>query len=154
MTKEEISLIADELYLDALQASGKNEVPISACLVYKDKDGNQKKIINHNHTTSRTVISHAEMVVIFQALSSIDTPYLSEASLFVTLEPCPMCMGAIIKSKIKHLYYFADDEKEGSLSFYHAPIDGKIEVIRVEDDRFKNLLSSYFENLRHKEHEH
>lgn len=150
MTSEDIKSIADELYLDCLKASGEGELPISACLFYND-NGVMKKKINHNHTKSSISLSHAEVAVIVEALADINRPYLDDAILFVSLEPCPMCMGAILKTKIKKLYYFADDIKEGSLSFYHIPTDGKLEVIRVEDSRFDKILSSFFKDKREKQ---
>ena len=152
LTKEDIPNISDELSFDSIQASAEGEPPISACLFYND-NGFTKKKIRHNNTKSKISLAHAEVSVIVETLAELNRPYLNDASLFVTLEPCPMCMGAILKTKIKRLYYFADDVKEGSLSYYHFPIDGKIEVIKILDDRFENLLKDYFKNLREKKKE-
>lgn len=146
ITKEDIKQIADELYEESLKAIKEDEIPISACLLF-DYNGT-KKIISHNKTKSDNTLAHAEISVINEALNITKTAYLDNASLFVTLEPCVMCMGAILKSNIKTLYYFVDNKIDGSLSYYHLHVDDKIKVITMDDERFIKLLQDFFKGKR------
>ena len=93
-------------------------------------------------------LSHAEINVIREGLKKSDTRYLKDGILIVTLEPCLTCLGAILKVGIKDLYYVLDDPKEGALSHYHAFVDDKLRVHRIQDDRFKELMDTFFLSLR------
>lgn len=111
-------LFSDEYFMHrALQeaqiAFKKDEVPVGALVVL------QNKIIGRGHNLTETlndVTAHAEMQALTAAFNYLGAKYLPEATLFVTLEPCPMCAGALYWSKIGRVVYGATDEKHG----YHV----------------------------------
>lgn len=87
-----------------------NETPIGAVIVYEDKiiaRGRNKREQNRNS------LCHAEIAAINKACKKLEAWRLSECDLYVTLEPCPMCAGAIIQSRIKNVYFGAYDYKSG-----------------------------------------
>ncbi len=95
---------------EAEKAKEKDEVPVGCVIV---KDG---KVIARAHNLrekSQTVVSHAEILAIQKASRKLGTWCLDECDLYVTLEPCMMCYGAIYHSQIRNLYYGASDEKAG-----------------------------------------
>ncbi|MBE6689625.1 MAG: nucleoside deaminase [Ruminococcaceae bacterium] len=93
-------------------AAGKGEVPVGAVIV---KDG---KVIARGYNrreSARNALMHAEIIAINRACKKLDGWRLSGCDLYVTLEPCPMCAGAIINSRIENVYYGAPDPKAGSM---------------------------------------
>ena len=87
------------------------EVPVGAVIVYNNK------IIARGHNTRETnqsVLGHAEINAIKKASKKIGSWRLEDCDIYVTLEPCPMCSGAIIQSRIKNLYFGAYDPKTGA----------------------------------------
>lgn len=100
-----------EAIFEANRAKTMGEVPIGCVVV--DKQG---KIIGRGHNLrehSQNATMHAEMLAIQEANEMLKSWRLVDASLFVTLEPCPMCAGAIINSRIKNVYFGAHDPKAG-----------------------------------------
>jgi tRNA(adenine34) deaminase len=96
---------------EAYLALGKGEVPIGAVVVC------QGVIIGCGHNLRETLndpTAHAEIIALRQAGEKLGTWRLSECSLYVTLEPCPMCAGALVQARIKELIYGADDPKAGA----------------------------------------
>ncbi len=88
----------------------KNEVPIGAVIVMNNQ------IVGRGHNVRETAFDatgHAEMMAIRDANRTLDAWRLSECDLYVTLEPCPMCAGAILQARIKNLYFGAHDPKAG-----------------------------------------
>ena len=144
MKTQELSSFLDLLYQKAETGAKKGEIPISAILVFPDGtyfvDGNAVEEKND-------ALEHAEMRVIRKAMKEKGR-YLKDALLIVSLEPCLMCMGAILKAGIPDLYYVLDDERLGALSHYHAFVDDRIHVYRIKDDRFRPLMDSFFAELR------
>ena len=148
----------DEKYmLEALKEANKaniaDEVPIGAIIVYKDK------IIARAHNlreTKQCSTAHAEILAINKACRKIKSWRLEECILYVTLEPCPMCTGAIIQSRISRVVYGASDPKGGCLGsnidltkvdgFNHYPIVSK----GVLKEECSNLLTSFFKAKRRK----
>lgn len=144
MDFQELSSYLDRLYRKAKEISKRGEIPISAILVFPDGSF----VVDGNAVEEKDdPLEHAEMRVIRQAMKARGR-YLKDAILFVSLEPCLMCMGAILKAGIPDLYYVLDDERLGALSHYHAFVDDRIHVHRIEDKRFKPLMDSFFESLR------
>lgn len=95
---------------EAQKALTLNEVPIGAVIVYNDE------IIARGYNlreSSQTTLSHAELVAIQEANEKIGSWRLEDCTLYVTLEPCPMCAGAIVQSRIKRVVYGATDPKAG-----------------------------------------
>ena len=89
------------------------EVPIGAVIV--DRQGNIVAAAANRKTREHDPTAHAEILAIRAATKIVDSPYLSDCTLYVTLEPCPMCAGAIIHSRLKLLVYGADDPKTGAI---------------------------------------
>ena len=108
--KEQVFYMQEALK-EAKKAAQLGEVPIGCVVVY------QGKIIGRGHNLRETTAQaekHAEMIAISQANDALQSWRLPEAELYVTLEPCPMCSGAIINSRIAKVYYGAPDEKAGT----------------------------------------
>lgn len=100
--------------VEAQKAYDQGEIPIGAVLVWKNK------IIARAYNQTETLkdpTAHAEMLVITSATESIGVKYLPETTLYVTIEPCLMCIGAVYWSKIKRLVYGASEPKTGFMQF-------------------------------------
>ena len=95
---------------EAKKAAEKHEVPVGAVVAC----GNNLIAKAHNQTeTLNDITAHAEMLAITSAMQAINSKYLPECSLYITLEPCIMCAGAIGLSQIKRIIYAAGDSKRG-----------------------------------------
>ncbi len=138
--------------LEAKLAADKGEVPVGAVIV---KNG---EVIAKGHNLreeKQNALSHAEIEAINLACKKLGTWRLDDCELYVTLEPCPMCTGAIINARIKTVIFGAYDSKMGCMDsvinlcdypFNHRPeIYGGI----MEDDCL-NILQNFFKNLREK----
>lgn len=142
-----------EALKEANIAKNLGEVPIGCVVVYRGE------IIGRGHNlreTTNQAEKHAEMIAISQANSALDSWRLSEAELYVTLEPCPMCSGAIINSRIKKVYYGAPDEKAGTAgTLMNLLTDPRFNHrVKVEKGLLRTecaqILSDFFANLRKK----
>jgi tRNA(adenine34) deaminase len=148
----------DELFMieaikEAKKAEELNEVPIGAVIVI---DG---KIISRGHNlreSHQSAVAHAELLAIDQACREIGSWRLENATLYVTLEPCPMCSGAIILSRVKKVVYGAADPKGGCAgTFMNLLQDERFnhqsEVVKgVLEEECGQLLSTFFRNIREK----
>lgn len=139
---------------EAQKAAAKDEVPVGAVLV---ADG---KIIARAHNmkeTKRLATAHAEMEVIARASKKRGNWYLTDTDLYVTLEPCPMCAGAIINARIRNLYFGAWDPKAGCCgTLYSLPEDKRFNHrVQVEGGILEKecaaLLSDFFKGKRKKD---
>lgn len=150
MTREEkyIKLALKE----AQKAQIKDEVPIG-CVIVKDD-----KVIARGHNlreTKRSVIKHAEIVAIEKACKKLDSWRLVDCELYVTLEPCAMCAGAIYQARIKRVVFGADDIKGGALGgnfdLYKEKLNHYPEVVEgVLKEECSSIISNYFKNKRNK----
>ncbi|GAM16505.1 tRNA adenosine(34) deaminase TadA [Mesobacillus selenatarsenatis] len=154
----EAQLTQDEQFMleaieEAKKAGQMDEVPIGAVIVL---DG---EIIAHAHNlreTKQSSIAHAEVLAIDQACNKLGTWRLEDAILYVTLEPCPMCAGAIMLSRVKKVVYGAMDPKGGCAgTFMNILQDERFnhqsEVVKgVLEAECGALLSDFFRNLREK----
>ncbi len=148
MTKTDLKIILDHLYEEAQISCQEHEIPVSACLVLEDG----RQFYSHNEVEKyNDPFMHAEFSVIDRALKLTDSRYLKNSTLIVTMEPCLLCMGAVIKAGVSSLYYVLPDEKGGALSHYHAFVDDKLKVSEIEDARFKELMNDFFNTLRNQE---
>lgn len=138
---------------EAEQAFEENEVPVGAVVV---KDN---KIIGRGHNQVerlKDATAHAEMIAITSAANHIGNWRLNDCSIFVTLEPCIMCTGALLASRIADLYFSAYDTKFGACgSVYSLAEDGKtnhkINVYSgIYSDESKKLLQDFFDKLKNK----
>lgn len=140
-----------EALKEARNAYNIGEVPVGAVIV---KDN---KIIATAHNmvqNNLNPLAHAEVIVIYKALRLLKVKYLSNCDLYSTLEPCVMCAAAISHSKIKRLFYGAQDIKFGAIeneynffnskACYHKP--EIYNAIKAEESSF--LLKNFFKNLR------
>lgn len=137
---------------EAKKAELIGEVPIGALVV-----GERGEIISRAHNLRETSLdptAHAEIIAIREAAKKNLSWRLSGKTLYVTLEPCVMCMGAIILSRIKRLVFGSLDPKAGAaLSLYNIGIDGKLNHrIRLKEGVLKeeceDLLKRFFKTLR------
>ncbi|MHA1558693.1 MAG: nucleoside deaminase [Alphaproteobacteria bacterium] len=133
---------------EALKGKDEGEVPVGCVLVYKDT------IVAKEHNNgNQGCLGHAEMKVLNKAISYLKTPYLNECSIFVTLEPCPMCASAIAFTRIKALYYGAYDTKGGAVEhgaqiFKWTPSSPKIIVGGICEEECSSLLKEFFKDIR------
>ena len=138
---------------EAKKAYEKNEVPIGAIIV---KNG---EVISKAHNTreyDQSTLSHAEIIAIQRANESLGSWRLDSCSLYVTIEPCQMCSGAIIQSRIENVYYGATDLKSGAhksiLNLFEYPFNHKVNVIGgILEKECSNLITTFFKELRNKE---
>ena len=145
MNKKDLSEILDELYRLSQDALAHDEVPVSCCLVLKDGTRYyERNRVEELHDS----FAHAEFLALARASKETGSLYLKDSVLIVTLEPCLLCMGALLKKGISSLFYVLDDEKLGSLSHYHAFVDDRLQVLSLEDNRFKPLMDQFFQSLR------
>lgn len=110
MTREKEKFMQEAL-LEAKKAAALGEIPIGCVIVWRGK------IIGRGHNlreSTQMAHDHAEMIAIAQANQTLNSWRLEETELYVTLEPCPMCSGAIINARIPKVYYGAPDEKAGT----------------------------------------
>lgn len=138
---------------EAKKAQALGEVPIGCVIVH------QGQIIGRGHNlreTTQQAEKHAEMIAIAQANQVLDSWRLLEAELYVTLEPCPMCSGAIINSRIAKVYYGAADEKAGTAgTLMNLLTDPRFNhQVKVQKGLLQaecaQILSDFFANLRKK----
>ena len=136
---------------EAHRAYDEGEVPIGAVVVVD----NQIIASNHNRTEQQhDPIAHAEILVIRDACQHVGYERLTEASLYVTVEPCVMCAGALVLSRMKRLVYGANNPKGGAVcSLYavaqDARLNHQLEVVAgVMRDECRRLMSSFFQQLR------
>lgn len=136
---------------EAERAYEKGEVPIGALVV------RGHTIVGRGHNlveTLRDPTAHAEMIAITAACETLGQKFLQGCTLYVTLEPCPMCAGAIVWSRLDRLVFGAYDDKAGSAStLYNIPQDDRlnhrVEVIAgIEADRSASLLQAFFQQRR------
>ncbi|MDR0541642.1 MAG: nucleoside deaminase [Dysgonamonadaceae bacterium] len=131
---------------EAQKAFDRGEVPIGAVVVCHDR------IIARAHNLTETlndVTAHAEMQAITAAASFLGGKYLVDCTLYVTVEPCPMCAGALGWSQIPKLVYGAADEKRGYRKFAPEALHPKTEVLSgVLADETAGLMKRFFQSKR------
>ena len=140
-----------ELALEqARLAANLNETPIGAVLVW---EGEVVASAFNRRELDRIATAHAEILAINEACRKLGGWRLHKATLYVTLEPCPMCAGAIINARIKRVVYGASDRKAGCcgsiLDLFREPFNHHPEVTGcVLAEESAALLSSFFKKLR------
>ncbi|MGE7844103.1 tRNA adenosine(34) deaminase TadA [Lysinibacillus sp. NPDC093712] len=136
---------------EAKKAALLGEVPIGAVLVY---EGEVIAKAHNLRETTQNATTHAELMVIQEACKKIGSWRLEQTTLYVTLEPCPMCAGAILQSRVPRVVYGARDIKAGCVnSLYHLLNDARFnhecdvtEGILAED--CGQILTDFFRVLR------
>lgn len=149
-------MLNDEKYMrlaidEALKAKDKLEVPIGAVIVQNDEV--IAAAYNLRETEQRSV-AHAELLAIDEACKKLGTWRLEDATLYVTLEPCPMCAGAIVLSRVKRVVFGAYDPKGGCagtllnlLEFEKFNHQAQV-VGGVLEEECGSLLTTFFRELR------
>lgn len=131
---------------EAKAAAEKDEVPVGAVVTVNGR------IIARGHNLTETlndVTAHAEMQLITAAANQLGGKYLPECTLYVTLEPCPMCAGALYWSQIGRIVIGAKDEKRGFTTIAHQMLHPKTEVSwGVMEAECREILVSFFKKLR------
>lgn len=146
----------DEFYMrmaleEAKKALDKGEVPVGAVIVWEGRG-----VVASAHNTrevDRNALRHAELTAIDRACAELGGWRLHKATLYVTLEPCVMCAGALLSARVKRVVYGAPDEKAGGLGtitdLNSLPLNHHMEVKSgVLGDEAAELLRVFFENLR------
>ncbi|MFC2948797.1 tRNA adenosine(34) deaminase TadA [Virgibacillus sediminis] len=146
----------DEKYMEyavaeAKKAAAIEEVPIGAVVIY------QGEVVGRGYNvreTSQQTLSHAELIAIQEANKQIGSWRLEDCTLYVTLEPCPMCAGAIVQSRIKRVVYGAPDPKAGCAGtlmnlLQEERFNHQTEVTYgIMEETCGNLLRDFFRELR------
>lgn len=132
--------------IEAQKAGERDEVPIGAVVVC------QGRIIARGHNLTETltdVTAHAEMQAITAAAGYLGGKYLVECSLYVTMEPCVMCAGALGWAQISRVVYGAPDEKRGFVRFAPHSLHPKTEVVAgVLQEECSKLVKDFFKKKR------
>ena len=139
-----------EAIKEAKKAYLKNEVPIGCVIVYNDK------IIARGHNereTKNSSLAHAEVIAIKKACKKLESWRLEDATIYITLEPCCMCGGAIIQSRIKRVVYGAKDYRFGVhqsiMNLFDVPFNHKVIITAsVLEEECSKMISDFFKELR------
>ena len=146
----------DEEYMEkalalAAIAAERGEVPVGAIVVNSDGE-----IIGEGYNRREELgspVAHAELIAIEQAARKLGSRRLLGCTLYVTLEPCPMCAGAVMNAHLKRLVYGAFDEKNGACASVVTLFDEKFTHIplvrsRVLEKRCGDILTEFFKGIR------
>ena len=136
--------------IEAKKAFDKNEVPVG-CVIVKDD-----KVIAKAHNlrqTKRSVLAHAEILAIQKASKKLDSWILEDCTMYVTLEPCPMCAGTILQSRIKKLVYATKEPKFGAcqsvMNLFDYKFNHQVEITDgILQEAASNLMKNFFQILR------
>lgn len=141
----------DEYYMkrafaEAEQAFTEGEIPVGALVVCR----NQIIARSHNLTeTLNDVTAHAEMQAITAAANTLGGKYLTGCTLYVTLEPCTMCAGALGWAQIDRIVYGASDEKRGFTKFAPAALHPKTQILGgILQTECADIMKRFFEQKR------
>ena len=148
----------DEIYMseaikEAQKALEEEEVPVGAVVVHKGK------IIARGHNQVECLkdpTAHAEMLALTSATNYLNAKWLNGASMYVTIEPCSMCAGALVLSRLKNLYFGAKDPKAGACGSLinivnHKKLNHRIKVKGgILKEECGNLLKEFFKKKRNK----
>lgn len=139
-----------EAIAEAKKAYSDGEVPVGAVIV---KDGEIIAKGRNHREQKQNALSHAEIEAINSACKTLGSWRLDDCELYVTLEPCPMCTGAIINARIKKVVFGAFDSSMGCMdsviNLCDYPLGHKVEIYAgICEDECKALLQDFFQKLR------
>lgn len=147
MTNQFMSIAISE----AKQAAKDGEVPVGAVIV---KDCNVIAAAHNLCEVNKNSLAHAEILVINRAMELLDTSRLDNCELYVTLEPCAMCCGAISHARLKRVYFGAYDKIGGCVVSNLHSFDSPSPLARIEyycgimEDECSRILTDFFKNIR------
>ena len=135
---------------EAMKAYKEDEVPVG-CVIVKDD-----KVIAKAHNlrqTKKSVLAHAEILAIQKASKKLDSWILEDCTMYVTLEPCPMCAGTILQSRIKKLVYATKEPKFGAcqsvMNLFDYKFNHQVEITDgILQEEASNLMKNFFQILR------
>lgn len=131
---------------EAQEAARLGEVPVGAVVVCRDR------VIARTHNLTETlndVTAHAEMQAVTAAANTLGGKYLADCTLYVTVEPCPMCAGALGWAQLGRLVYGASDDKRGYHLFAPQALHPKTQVVAgVMADEARELMQHFFRKKR------
>ena len=142
---------------EAEAARAQDEVPIGAIIVHNDPLAGSPRVIAAAHNQRETLhdpTAHAEMIAITQAAETLGNWRLEHCTLYVTLEPCPMCAGAIVLARVPRVVYGTTDPKAGAVDTLYqllsdARLNHRSEVIAgILRDPCSQILSNFFATKR------
>lgn len=133
----------------AQKAYTAGEIPVGAVVV---KDG---KIISRGYNkreSSQIATKHAEIIAIEKACKKLGSWRLEDCDIYVSLEPCPMCLGACVNARLKNIYYAAEQTSSSdnitNLIASSNRLNHKVNLILIKDERASTLLSQFFTKKR------
>lgn len=135
---------------EAQKAAERGEIPVGAVIV----KNNEIISVGHNlREEKQNALSHAEIEAINSACQKLGSWRLDDCEMYVTLEPCPMCTGAIINARIKTVIFGAYDSKMGCMdsviNLCDYPFNHKVEIYGgIMEDECLNILQDFFKKLR------
>ncbi len=135
----------------AKEAASKDEVPVGAVIV---KDSNIIASAHNLKESKNCAVHHAEIEAVCQAAQLLGNWYLEDCEMYVTLEPCAMCAGALVNSRLKALYFGAYDPKAGCCgTLYNIPADKRFNhtlIVQggIMEKECSELLSAFFRAKR------
>lgn len=150
MSEDNIKFMKEALK-EAKKAELINEVPVGAVIV---KDGKVISRAYNKKETTNSAINHAEIIAIQKANKKLNSWRLLDCEMYVTLEPCSMCAGAILQSRIKKVYIGTMDQKTGSCGsvfnlFDDYKFNHKVDIESgICKDECEKILQDFFINLR------
>lgn len=133
------------------QAAERGEVPVGAVVVVR---GELVAVAHNQRETDNDPTAHAEILALRAAAAALGSWRLVDADLYVTMEPCPMCAGAMVNARIRRLVYGCDDPKAGAVRTLFQLLDDqrlnhRVEVVQgVLGEASAALLKSFFSRLR------
>ena len=143
---EENERYMKEALREARMAAAEDEVPIGAVVVCRGR------IIGKGHNMTERLndpTAHAEMIAITAATEAMGGKYLNDCALYVTVEPCPMCAGALAWSQVGRVVYGASDPKRGFSLFSPSLMHPKTEITSgILEEECGALVSEFFRNKR------
>ena len=150
------AVVLDEIHMRtalaaAVQATLSGEVPVGAVVVVR---GEVIAVAHNQRETKNDPTAHAEIVALRAAAATLNSWRLVDADLYVTMEPCPMCAGAIVNARVRRLIYGCDDPKAGAVRTLFQLLDDqrlnhRVEVVPgVLGVESAALLKSFFSRLR------
>ena len=152
MNEQQYEKYIKEALLLAKEAAQKDEVPVGAIIV---RNGEIIAKAANFREQGHDATAHAETLAIRSACQALGTWRLSDCDLYVTLEPCPMCAGAIVNARIKRVIYGAKDARGGAMgsvmNLCSYPLFSKPEIISgILEHECRKVLQNFFENQRQK----